>query len=412
VKNNLMLAFLLLISLNARAFTVPAFSSNVFDETHTLSAEDISLLHQTIQDLRDHDGIWAAVAIFDSTQGETIEQASNQTFHEWALGQKGIDNGLLLFVAKSDHHMRVEVGRGLEGTITDLESHRVVDEIMKPNFREGHFSKGLNDALLKLRDLQHGEPLPEPAGPSFFEDTHSHDLRMDRVKVGAAVNFLPLIVFWLMYLVRLITWRYPFTKLPKASYGLIPTSCFFALFFSVFWGFVQLEFIFPFNSLFIAGIFLGASDGFKTLYSRVGFDDWMREWSNYETRVATYSSGLAHAKVLGVEKLYLTDTDIPLNPRQADGSKRFRPSPARLAAQQESERRAFAELREKGTGSIVQNADGYWIYSTAESIRSTSSSSSSSGSSSSDWSSSSSSSSSDSSSGGGDSNGGGASGSW
>ena len=102
--------------------------------------------------------------IVPTTQPEEIEQYSIRVVDAWKLGRKNVDDGVLLIVAKDDHHVRIEVGRGLEGAIPDAASARIIREYITPKFRAGDFYGGIHDATDALTKLIDGEPLPPPLG--------------------------------------------------------------------------------------------------------------------------------------------------------------------------------------------------------------------------------------------------------
>ena len=87
------------------------------------------------------------VATIASLGGEAIEPYANRLFRAWRLGQAGEDNGILLLVAKDDRKMRIEVGYGLEGTLTDLHSRLIIENTMVPAFRAGDFAGGISGAV-------------------------------------------------------------------------------------------------------------------------------------------------------------------------------------------------------------------------------------------------------------------------
>ncbi len=87
------------------------------------------------------------VATLDDLGGEPIEDFANRQFRTWGLGQAGENNGILLLVAKNDRKMRIEVGYGLEGTLTDLHSKLIIENTMVPAFRAGDFSGGISRAV-------------------------------------------------------------------------------------------------------------------------------------------------------------------------------------------------------------------------------------------------------------------------
>ena len=101
--------------------------------------------------------------IVPTTEPETIEQYSIRVAEAWKIGRKKIDDGALLVVAKNDRKLRIEVGYGLEGALTDVTSKRIIDEIITPKFRSGDFAGGISAGVDRIIGVIDGEPLPAPA---------------------------------------------------------------------------------------------------------------------------------------------------------------------------------------------------------------------------------------------------------
>lgn len=141
---------------------IPKLSARVTDLTGTLTAGQQSALEQKLAAFESAKGSQLAVLIVPTTQPETIEQYSIRVVDAWKLGRKGVDDGALLIVAKDDHRLRIEVGRGLEGVLTDALSNRIIDETIKPAFRQGNFYGGIDTGLEQMMKLIQGEPLPPP----------------------------------------------------------------------------------------------------------------------------------------------------------------------------------------------------------------------------------------------------------
>ena len=141
---------------------VPAFDSPVVDTTGTLDAASRQQLEQQALALQQRKGSQLQVLVIPSTAPETIEQYAVRAFESFKLGRKGVDDGLLLIVAKDDRKVRIEVGYGLEGAIPDITTGRVIQEYMVPKFRQGDYAGGIIDATAQLVKLVDGEPLPEP----------------------------------------------------------------------------------------------------------------------------------------------------------------------------------------------------------------------------------------------------------
>ena len=109
-----------------------------------------------------------------TTEPETIEQFSIRVADAWKIGRKKIDDGALMVVAKNDHHLRVEVGYGLEGSLTDVTTHRIIDEDITPKFKAGDFAGGISTGIDKMIKVIDGEPLPAPE-PPHWQDTGAMD---------------------------------------------------------------------------------------------------------------------------------------------------------------------------------------------------------------------------------------------
>jgi uncharacterized protein len=141
---------------------VPTLVGRVVDQTGTLSSDEIASLNQTLRNFEARKGSQVAVLIVPTTAPETIEQYSLRVAETWKIGRKKIDDGALLVVAKDDRRLRIEVGYGLEGALTDVTSKRIIDEIITPSFRRGDFAGGISSGVDRIIRVVDGEPLPAP----------------------------------------------------------------------------------------------------------------------------------------------------------------------------------------------------------------------------------------------------------
>jgi len=122
------LALLLCWACSALALVaVPPLSGRVVDQTGTLSSNDVASLTQKLTDLETRKGSQIAVLIVPTTDGEAIEPFSLRVAEAWKIGRKKIDDGALLVIAKNDRRLRIEVGYGLEGALTDATTKRIID---------------------------------------------------------------------------------------------------------------------------------------------------------------------------------------------------------------------------------------------------------------------------------------------
>lgn len=141
---------------------VPPLAARVTDLTGTLSQAEQAKLEAELAAFEARKGAQIAVLIVPSTEPEAIEQYSIRVVDAWKLGRAAPDDGALLLVAKDDRAMRIEVGRGLEGALTDLVSKRIVADTIAPHFRQGDFAGGIAAGVAQMIRVIDGEPLPEP----------------------------------------------------------------------------------------------------------------------------------------------------------------------------------------------------------------------------------------------------------
>jgi uncharacterized protein len=172
-----LLALLLCWAFSAWAdVAVPPLTGRVVDQTGTLSADDIATLTQTLRGLELRKGSQVAVLIVPTTEPETIEQYSIRVAEAWKIGRKKVDDGALLVVAKNDRKLRIEVGYGLEGALTDVTARRIIDEIITPKFKSGDFAGGISAGVDRIIGVVDGEPLPAPEPQQSFGGSDRFDL--------------------------------------------------------------------------------------------------------------------------------------------------------------------------------------------------------------------------------------------
>lgn len=152
---------------------VPRLAARVTDQTATLSAEQVSQLEQRLQQFEAAKGSQIALLIVPTTNPEAIEQYSIRVVEVWKIGRKGVDDGVLLVVAKNDRTVRIEVGYSLEGALPDATANRIIDEIIVPRFKQGEFFAGVSEGLDRIMKVIEGEPLPPPRkGGGQLSDNH------------------------------------------------------------------------------------------------------------------------------------------------------------------------------------------------------------------------------------------------
>ena len=159
----LLLALCVVAAASAQALLpVPPLRTHVTDQTGTLTAEQQAGLEQQLLAFEQRKGAQVALLIVPTTQPEAIEQYSIRVAEAWKLGRAKPDDGVLLLVALKDRTMRIEVGYGLEGVLTDATSRRIIAETITPPFRQGDYFGGISAGLQQILRVVDGEALPPP----------------------------------------------------------------------------------------------------------------------------------------------------------------------------------------------------------------------------------------------------------
>jgi len=131
----------------------PAASGYVVDQSGIIDSATQTQLENWILELKQKTGAEVAVVTVDTTGPLSIEEYAVNLFQRFGIGQKGKDNGVLLLIAYKDRHMRIEVGYGLEGAITDAYSSRIINTIITPEFKDGNFSEGIQKGTAAIVTL-------------------------------------------------------------------------------------------------------------------------------------------------------------------------------------------------------------------------------------------------------------------
>jgi len=139
---------------------IPELHARVTDLVGALPAQRREQVEQRLAALEQRKGAQIAVLLVATTAPEPIEAYATRVFDAWKLGRKGIDDGVLVVVAKDDRRTRIEVGYGLEGAIPDAAAKRVMHDYMSPKFAAGDFAGGVDIGVDWLTRLIDGEPLP------------------------------------------------------------------------------------------------------------------------------------------------------------------------------------------------------------------------------------------------------------
>ncbi|VVE36109.1 membrane protein [Pandoraea capi] len=149
---------------------VPALTARVTDLTNTLTPEQRNALETQLAQYEQQRGSQIFILMLPSTAPETIDQYSIRVADAWKAGRKGVDDGVIMLIAKDNPNdlrkMRIEVGRGVQGSLTDAISGRILRDVMAPYFRSGDFFGGLAAGVAAVQAAMNNEALPAPNLPS------------------------------------------------------------------------------------------------------------------------------------------------------------------------------------------------------------------------------------------------------
>ncbi|QGZ29517.1 TPM domain-containing protein [Stutzerimonas stutzeri] len=143
----------------AQAFEVPALTGRVVDQAELLDTQTEARLTSMLAAHEQATGEQVVVVTLPDLQGNTIEDVGLQLGREWGIGQKDEDTGALLIVARDDRRIRIEVGYGLEGRLTDAQSSVIINRIMTPAFQQGDFARGITEGTAAMIRVLGGDPM-------------------------------------------------------------------------------------------------------------------------------------------------------------------------------------------------------------------------------------------------------------
>ena len=175
---------------------VPPLQARVTDTIGMLTADQRTALDNVLKEQEARTGNQIAVLLMGSTAPEAIEQFSIRVADAWKLGRKGIDDGVILVVARDNppalRRLRIEAGRGVQGSLTDAQSKRILEDVIAPHFRQNDFYGGLAAGVSSIAALINKENLPVPEAQQAKEDS------------GLA-SWLPFLLFALVFIVPMFT---------------------------------------------------------------------------------------------------------------------------------------------------------------------------------------------------------------
>lgn len=131
------------LTLWGQEISIPALSSPVMDEAGLLAPQEREQLSQLAYEIHTNKGPQITILTVPDLQGHAVEDFSIRVAEKWQLGTKKEGNGLLILISKAERKVRIEVGEGIEGEITDYESNQYINNVLVPSFKQGRFFEGL-----------------------------------------------------------------------------------------------------------------------------------------------------------------------------------------------------------------------------------------------------------------------------
>jgi uncharacterized protein len=176
VLNISCLLWVLLLPSRVPALEVPALTARVNDYAAILSPSTVQQLEGALKAFETDQSTQIVVLTIPSLEGEVLEELSIRVAEQWKIGHQGLDNGAILLIARNERKLRIEVGYGLEGRLTDLISGRIIREVIVPRFKQGNFDQGVIDGVSAIMAAVRGEfsaadiqrPAQQPADTEGF----------------------------------------------------------------------------------------------------------------------------------------------------------------------------------------------------------------------------------------------------
>jgi len=177
-----------LLAGGARAADVPSLTGRVVDNAEILKPETRRVLAAQLEAHERETTDQVAVLTVATLDGENIEDYANRVFRAWGLGRRDRNNGVLVVIVPSERAMRIEVGYGLEGRLTDLAAGRIIRNVMTPHFRSGDFDRGVSAGVAAVLGQLRGEAAADAAPPARDRFFDGPDLSIpERILIGAFV---------------------------------------------------------------------------------------------------------------------------------------------------------------------------------------------------------------------------------
>ncbi|MFZ3020005.1 MAG: TPM domain-containing protein [Minisyncoccia bacterium] len=160
-KVKYLLAVLILLPLVSFAYpkSFPNPTGFVTDTAEMLSVQDRQTLESELRNFSQSKGYEIALLTVPTLEGTTVEDYAVRIFEQWKIGDKKLDTGVLFLIARDDRQMRIEVGYGAEGVLTDAQSSQILNDLVRPLFKQGNYEEGIKQGLKAIEQTLSGEPV-------------------------------------------------------------------------------------------------------------------------------------------------------------------------------------------------------------------------------------------------------------
>ena len=186
-------------ALGGSQFNFPLLSGRVVDQANVIPWPSRATVETKLKDLEDKSGIQLVVATVSSLQGSDIESFANRLFRAWRLGEAKKNDGVLFLIAPAERKMRIEVGYGVEGTLTDALSEVIISGTVRPRFKAGDFGGGVERGVDAIVEVLNG------GASEWRKPVKAHDEGFDRPRDPSLGSLWPLlfplgfVVLWVVF---------------------------------------------------------------------------------------------------------------------------------------------------------------------------------------------------------------------
>ncbi|QTQ13044.1 TPM domain-containing protein [Treponema parvum] len=211
--NMIILTLFIFTSVHAKENSIPKMEGAVTDTANILTATAKEKMSSYLNNVNEKTGIQVALLTVKSLNGEEIESFSMRVAENWKLGQKEKDNGVLMLLALNEHKVRIEVGYGLEGVLTDAYCGLIIRQVMIPYFRQDAYAKGLEQGLRAVVQKAAGQDIQEN------EDSLNPLITGTEEKDGLPLPVFAFLVIYFLIFIMGIASKFKTSSNPQGTFG-------------------------------------------------------------------------------------------------------------------------------------------------------------------------------------------------